>query len=168
MSLTKEQKNGLIECLYSPMATLIAGFVKKPSNFALLERLVNEQDANKRVWVVWDLNYAIRKDTINKIKFESRVMDILDAYFEGKADGNKLPDSEPVIDKDEVEASRQNAKEQALKWLSSFKWEDLKSEDYGLARNAWFRLEHVKGMCAMHEDTIAAFKAAAEKASVEV
>ena len=166
--LTKEQKNGLIECLYAPMATLIAGFVKKPSNFALLEKLVNEQDDYKRGWLVWDLNYVIRKDTLNKITFESRVMDILDAYLEGKADGNKLPDSEPVLDSDDVEASRQRTKEQALKFLSEFKWENLKSEDHHTAMITWWRLDLLKGVCAMHEDAQAALKAAADKAGVKI
>lgn len=166
--LTKEQKDGLIECLYAPMATLIAGFVEKPANFALLERLVKEQDDYKRGWLVWDLTYAIRKHTINKIKFETRVMAVIDAYLEGKADGNKLPASEPVLDSDEVEASRQRTKEQALKSLSAFKWENLKSEDHHTAMIAWWRLDFLKGDCAMHEDTQAALKAAAEKAGVEI
>lgn len=167
MALTREQKDGLIECLYDPICALIEGFVKKPKNFKILERMSNEPPDTK--WgMAWDLKHEIRWDSLNKVKFETRVLAILDAYLDGRVLAEPLASPEPVADAAEIEASRQRTKEQALKWLAEFKWENLKSADYDVARTAWYSLDLLKGACSMHEDTQEALKKAAEKAGISI
>lgn len=108
-----------------------------------------------------------------KADFRHRIDNLLALFLEEQAAlemGGKESEykSVPVMDDEEVAKRSVQSKEDALKWLAEFKWENLNSKEYRIARHAWVLLDHIKGMCAMHEDTQAALKAAAEKAGVEI
>lgn len=106
-----------------------------------------------------------------KADFRNRIDNLLAMFLEEQAALNKPPTADefksvPVLADDEVIERAHKFKESALKWLSEYKWEDLKSNDYDTARTAWYHLDGLMGVCAMNDDTKAAFLAAADKAGL--
>lgn len=151
--LTKEQKDGLITTLYGPMFSLVADLrppkgAEWPDAHELSRRSIGQYKA--------------------KAKFESRVLAILNVYLSGSVDKDALPPSVPVLSAEEVAAASANTKEAAMKWLSEFKWEDLKSDDYDTARRAWYHLDGLRGVCSLHDDTKAWFEAALKDSGIKV
>lgn len=106
-----------------------------------------------------------------KADFRIRVEKLLALFLEEQAALNKPPTEDefksvPVLSDENVAARKEKTKADALRWLAEFKWENLKSDDYATARRAWYHLDGLKAVCAMHDDTKIALKSAAERAGL--
>ena len=107
-----------------------------------------------------------------KAKFRLRVEKLLAAFLEENEDAVDAAlasdfVSVPDLSDPEVKARAEKLRASAFEWLAQFKWENLKSDDFVTARNAWYHLDGLKQMCAMNDDTREAFKVAAESAGIK-
>lgn len=126
MGLTKEQKDGLIHCLYGPIFDYIESIAEAPKNrVGFWGRLLGKEPENSVKLTARQLSSAALYDYEGRAKFEARVLAILDAYLKGRVEAKPLPASQPVADAvSDVEEARRT---EYVRALAQIKWKELAS-----------------------------------------
>lgn len=123
MSLTKEQKDGLISNLYAPMFDYIEGIVKHEDEPGIFARLFKKAAKKSAFGLAFELRQAAIYDYEAKAKFESRISAIIDAYLERRVLAEPLPLSQPVADA--VSAAKEERRAEYVRALAQIKWQEL-------------------------------------------
>lgn len=130
MTLTKEQKNGLIQSLYGPMFDYIEAIAEAPKSRTSFWNQLLGKAPNKNVKLTAHLLSMESTGKYEaKARFEARIEAILDAYLEGRVLAESVSESTAVVDG--VAEFQEQQKQEFAHALAQIKWKEL--EDF------WFK-----------------------------